>query len=86
MSSPLGPVNSFMTVLKEHFRQHCRHKQRRLSLSCGNAPKVHPHQCWFEKGEKDISATAQKTFAALSKIVSDIDRAQAHTRMVEKSR
>jgi AcrR family transcriptional regulator len=44
------------------------------------------HQCWFEKGEKDISATAQKTFAALSKIVSDIDRAQAHTRIVEKSR
>lgn len=44
------------------------------------------HQCWFEKGEKDISATAQKTFAALSKIVSDIDRAQTQTRIVEKSR
>jgi AcrR family transcriptional regulator len=44
------------------------------------------HQFWFEKGEKDISATAQKTFAALSKIVSNIDRAQVHTRIVEKSR
>lgn len=25
-----------MTVLKEHFRPHGRHKQRRLSLSCGD--------------------------------------------------
>ena len=44
------------------------------------------HQCWFDKGEKDISATAQKTFTALSKIVSDIDRAQARTRISERSR
>jgi AcrR family transcriptional regulator len=44
------------------------------------------HQCWFEKGEKNISATAQKTFAALSKIVSDIDLAQAHTRILKRSR
>jgi len=43
------------------------------------------HQVWFEKGEKDISATAQKTFSSLSKIVSDMDRAQAHRRIVEKS-
>ena len=37
------------------------------------------HQCWFEKGDKDIGATAQKAFAALSKIVNDIDRTQEHS-------
>jgi AcrR family transcriptional regulator len=31
------------------------------------------HQCWFEKPEKDISATAHEAFAALSKIVCDIE-------------
>jgi AcrR family transcriptional regulator len=31
------------------------------------------HQYWFEKREKNISITAQKAFAALSKIVCDID-------------
>jgi hypothetical protein len=39
------------------------------------------HQVWFGKGEKDILATAQKTFAALSKIVSDIDQAKRHSHL-----
>jgi len=39
------------------------------------------HQVWFEKDEKDIAVTAQKTFAALSKIVSDIDQAKRHSHL-----
>lgn len=39
------------------------------------------HQVWFEKGEKDIAATAQKTFTALSKIVSDIDQAKGRSHL-----
>jgi AcrR family transcriptional regulator len=35
------------------------------------------HQIWFEKDEKDISVVAQKVFAALSRIVSDIDHSTA---------
>jgi AcrR family transcriptional regulator len=42
------------------------------------------HQYWFEKGERDISATVQKTLAALSKIVSDIDQAQEHSHRAAK--
>jgi AcrR family transcriptional regulator len=39
------------------------------------------HQVWFEKGEKDIAATAQKTFSALSKIVNQIDQAKRHSHL-----
>jgi len=42
------------------------------------------HQVWFEKGEKDIAATAQKTFAALTKVVDDIGRAQEHPHRAAK--
>lgn len=34
------------------------------------------HQHWFEKREKDISGTVQKVFAALSKIVCDMENSQ----------
>ena len=34
------------------------------------------HQVWFEKGEKDIAATAHKTFTALSRIVRGIEQAK----------
>jgi AcrR family transcriptional regulator len=40
------------------------------------------HQYWFEKREKDISDTAHKAFAALSKIVCDIE----HSNSKEPSR
>jgi AcrR family transcriptional regulator len=39
------------------------------------------HQVWFEKGEKDIAGTAQKTFSALSKIVNQIDQAKRHSHL-----
>jgi AcrR family transcriptional regulator len=42
------------------------------------------HQYWFEKDERDISATVQKTFAALSKIVNNIDQAQEHSQRAAK--
>lgn len=34
------------------------------------------HQHWFEKREKDISGTVENVFAALSKIVCDMENSQ----------
>jgi len=83
----LSRVAAVQDRVTQAFRRRCKdHVMAHLLAGLVFAVLGTTHQCWFEKGEKDISATAQKTFAALSKIVSDIDRAQAQMRIVEKSR
>lgn len=75
----LSRVAGVQVRLAQAFRRLCKdditaHLTAGLTFAILSAT----HQYWFEKREKDISGTVKKAFAALSKIVCDIENSHAN--------